>query len=57
MLALEPAGDRVAAVRIVVNPDKLRGVPDGATAALPERDGRDVPRDPAGGKGAAGGTA
>ena len=29
VLALEPAGDRITAVRIVVNPDKLHGVPDG----------------------------
>ena len=29
VLALEVAGDRVAAVRIVNNPDKLHGVPDG----------------------------
>jgi RNA polymerase sigma-70 factor (ECF subfamily) len=30
VLALEPAGRRIAAVRVVVNPDKLHGVPDGA---------------------------
>lgn len=29
VLALEPAGERIAAVRIVINPDKLHGVPDG----------------------------
>ena len=33
VLALEPAGDRIKVVRIVVNPDKLHGVPDGG----PER--------------------
>ncbi len=30
VLALEAAGDRIAAVRIIVNPDKLRAVPDGS---------------------------
>ncbi len=28
VLALEPSGERIAAVRIVINPDKLHGVPD-----------------------------
>ena len=30
VLALEPAGERIAAVRVIVNPDKLHGGPDGA---------------------------
>ena len=31
VFALEPAGGRIAAVRVVLNPDKLHGVPDDAS--------------------------
>lgn len=32
VLALEPAGERIGAVRVVLNPDKFNGVPQGASA-------------------------
>ncbi len=43
VLALEVAGDRVAAIRVVNNPDKLRAVPDEDSGADPAT--RPEPRD------------